>query len=189
MLMGTEQSKEQTEEALSRVKSGNSVTFTEIMQSYQKPVLRYLFRLTGDYKTAEDLAQETFIQAYQGIDKLNSGLAFKTWLYRIATNNAYQYLRRKKLYSFILFNNIRRPAIQSREIDSEAAFENIALQEALLRVPKDQRVCLILHYIEGFQYSEIAQTAGISKDAVRKRVAKGIEKLKELFGLNGGKVL
>jgi RNA polymerase sigma-70 factor (ECF subfamily) len=189
MLMEIEKSKEQTEEVLALAISGDSDAFTGIMKSFQKPVLRYLFRLTGNYETAEDLAQDTFIQAYQGIAKLNSGFSFKTWVYRIATNNAYQYLRRKKLYSFILFNDIRRPAVQSREVDAGATFENIALKEALLRVPQDQRVCLILHYIEGFQYREIAQTAGISEDAVRKRVARGIEKLKELFGPNGGEVL
>jgi RNA polymerase sigma-70 factor, ECF subfamily len=123
------------------------------------------------------------------MSKLHSGLAFKTWLYRIATNNAYQYLRRKKLYSFLLFNNTQRPAIPTGDIDADAALENIALKEALPLVPQNQRVCLVLHYVEGFQYGEIAVTAGISEDAVRKRVARGIEKLKELLGSNGGEVL
>ena len=174
---------------LTLAKSGNTDAFAEIMKSYQKPILRYLFRLTGDYEMAADLAQETFIKAYKGITRLNTDLAFRTWLYRIATNTALQYLRRKKLFSLILFNNSRNSNIPICEINTEQSFESIAIKEALLRVPQEQRMCLTLHYIEGFQYREIAQTLRISEEAVRKRVARGVDKLKKLLNLNGGAVL
>jgi RNA polymerase sigma-70 factor (ECF subfamily) len=174
---------------LSLAKSGNADAFTELMKEYQKPILRYLFRLTGDYDIASDLAQETFIQAYKNISNLNAEAAFKTWLYRIATNKASQFRRRRRLLSVILFTKLRPADANSAEISPEKAFENIEIKDALLKLPQDQRVCLTLHYVEGFKYHEIAQTLGTSEDAVRMRVTRGVNKLKKLFNSCGGRTL
>jgi RNA polymerase sigma-70 factor (ECF subfamily) len=173
-------------QVLTLAKNGDTAAFTEIMKSYQKPILRYLFRLTGDYEMAQDLAQETFTQAFEGINKLNADLAFKTWLYRIATNNAMQFHRRRKVFSIFLFNHFGKSRVSTDEGIPEHVFENLALKEALHKLPGEQRACLVLHYIEGFQYREIAHTVGISEEAVRKRVARGIVRLKVLFSEKGG---
>jgi RNA polymerase sigma-70 factor, ECF subfamily len=173
-------------QTLALVKAGNADAFSEIIKSYQKPVLRYITRLTGDCEISQDLTQETFLQAYKGISKLNSDIAFKTWLYRIATNNTMQYLRRKKLFSVILFTHLKRSTISDNENGLDRTFESMDVKEALLKIPQDQRVCLTLHYIEGFQYREIAQTLGTSEEAVRKRVARGISRLKIIFASEAG---
>jgi RNA polymerase sigma-70 factor, ECF subfamily len=173
-------------QTLTLAKAGDTEAFSEIIKSYQKPVLRYLVRLTGDYEVSQDLTQETFLQAYKGITKLTSDIAFKTWLYRIATNNALQYLRRKRLYSVILFTRLKKSIISDDESRLDRTFESMAVKEALLKIPQDQRVCLALHYIEGFQYREIALTIGISEEAVRKRVARGISRLKTIFTSGAG---
>ena len=171
---------------LTLAKAGDTNAFAEIINFYQKPILRYLYRLTGDYEMSQDLAQDTFVQAFHGITRLNTDLALKTWLYRIATNNALQYLRRKKLFSIILFNHLRNSAISTGESTFDRTFESLAIKEALLKIPQNQRACLVLHYIEGFQYREIARTVGISEEAVRKRVARGLARLKDIFTSKGG---
>ena len=66
------------------VRAGEADAFAEIIGYYQAPIIRYLYRLTGDYEMAKDLAQDTFLQAYKGILKTNAELSFKAWLYRIA---------------------------------------------------------------------------------------------------------
>lgn len=154
------------------VRAGEVDAFAEIIENYQAPIVRYLYRLTGDYEMARDLAQDTFIQAYKGILKTEAELSFRAWLYRIATNNALQHRRRKKLLSFIPFT--------SNEHDISAADkrpgrpdEMLAINEALLKIPEEQRTCLVLHFVEGFKYREIAETLGCSEEAVRKRVARG----------------
>ncbi len=168
------------------IRAGSVDAFAEIVEHYQVPVIRYLYRLTGDYETAQDLAQETFIQAYKGILKTNSELRLKPWLYRIATNNAWQYHRRRRLLSFIPFDDLRKSGAPNVENQSDGTVEEMAIQETLRKVPAEQRACLVLHFVEGFKYREIAETLGISEDAVRKRVSRGKQIFRRLY--NGGEV-
>ena len=65
--------------------------------------------------------------------------------------------------------------------------EKMAVRTALREVPPNQRECLVLHFVEGFKYREIAVTLGISEEAVRKRVARGKEIFKDAYKFNGGK--
>jgi RNA polymerase sigma-70 factor (ECF subfamily) len=171
---------------IAMIRAGSVDAFAEIVEHYQVPIVRYLYRLTGDQETAQDLAQETFIQAYKGILKTKSELRLKAWLYRIATNNAWQYHRRRKLLSFVSFDEFRKPGTPNVDDQSEKMVEEMAIQEALCKVPPEQRVCLVLHFVEGFKYREIAETLGISEDAVRKRVSKGKQIFQRLY--SGGEV-
>jgi RNA polymerase sigma factor (sigma-70 family) len=166
---------------LALVRAGNTDAFADIVERYQAPIQRYLYRLTGDYELAKDLAQDTFFQAYKGLTKTNSELSFKAWLYRIATNNAWQHRRRKKLISFVPFNNHLETNSAADEIQLNSMDEKITIQEALIKVPEDQRMCLVLHLIEGFKYQEIAETIGISEDAVRMRVSRGKEAFQRAY--------
>ena len=167
------------------MRAGDTDAFAGIVERYQAAVQRYLYRLTGDYELARDLAQETFIQAYKGILKTDSDLSFKAWLYRIATNNALQFHRRKRILSFIPFSGLKKADTLAEDRVTEPE-ENIAIQDALRKVPEDQRVCLVLHYIEGFKYREIAGALGISEEAVRKRVARGSQEFRKLYNSGGG---
>jgi len=124
------------------VRSGNADAFADIVEQYQAPVQRYLYRLTGDYELSRDLAQETFIQAYKGILKTDSELSFKAWLYRIATNNALQFHRRKRILSFIPFSGLRKTDTPAEGCTTEPE-ENMAIKEVLQKVPILRRLrCL-----------------------------------------------
>jgi len=171
---------------LAEVRNGNTDAFTEVVQHYQMPIQRYLYRLTGDFETARDLTQDTFIRAYKNILTNKNDISFKAWLYRIATNNAFQHQRRKRLLSLISFHRSKNINIPDEEhVDN--TIENMAINETLLKVPRDQRICMVLHFMEGFKYREIAETLGISEEAVRKRVARGSDEFRRLYGSGGGK--
>jgi len=163
------------------VQAGNPDAFAEIIDKYQIPIQRYLYRLTGDYELARDLAQDTFVQAYKGILKTKEDISFKAWLYRIATNNAWQHRRRKKLISFISFEDSSETGSLSGLTDNDLTNDRMEIQEALIKVPEEQRACLVLHLVEGFKYREIAKTLGISEDAVRMRVARGKEAFQKFY--------
>jgi RNA polymerase sigma-70 factor (ECF subfamily) len=167
------------------VRAGEADAFAEIIEHYQAPIIRYLYRMTGDYEVAKDLAQDTFIQAYKGILKTDAELSFKAWLYRIATNNARQHRRRKKLLSFIPFT-VKEHDIPDSGNQTDSPGEALAINEALLKVPEEQRTCLVLHFVEGFKYREIAETLGCSEEAVRKRVARGKKLFIGLYDREGG---
>ena len=167
------------------VRAGEADAFAEIIEHYQAPIIRYLYRMTGDYEMAKDLAQDTFIQAYKSILRTDAELSFRAWLYRIATNNALQHRRRKKLLSFIPFAS-REQDISNSEIKTNCPGEALAINEALLKIPEEQRTCLVLHFVEGFKYREIAGTLGCSEEAVRKRVARGRKLFIGLYNREGG---
>lgn len=165
------------------VRAGSTDAFAEIVTHYQASITRYLYRMTGDYEMAQDLAQETFVQAYKGILKTHSELSLKAWLYRIATNNALQIFRRKRIISFIPFSRAAKTdlsKLHAKDISGDIG-ENMAIKEALLNIPQEQRVCILLHFVEGFKYREIAETLKISEDAVRMRVARGSEEFRRLY--------
>jgi len=93
-------------------------------------------RLTGDSELSRDLAQDTFLQAYQGILKTDSELSFKAWLYRIATNNALQHFRRKKLIFFLPFSRMKgEDEIPAGDCAKETE-ESLAIQDALRKSRK-----------------------------------------------------
>jgi RNA polymerase sigma-70 factor (ECF subfamily) len=171
--------------AIALVREGNTDAFTAIVEHYQAPLQRYLYRLTGDAELAKDLAQDTFVQAYQNILKTDSDLSLRAWLYKIAENNACQYFRRKKLIPFSLFSGTAKdePAVKDFSENTE---KSMAIEETLLKIPQKLRACLVLHFVEGFKYREIAGILGISEEAVRKRVSRGSLEFRRLYIAGGG---
>jgi RNA polymerase sigma-70 factor (ECF subfamily) len=161
------------DQILTQVKNGNREAFARIIEYYELPIQRYLYRLTEDYETARDLTQDTFLQAYKDILKNSNVREFRAWLYRIATNKAIDYRRRKKLLSFIMFNQSRKIEHSNDKMSADHIFEDIEINEAFLEVPQGLRACLELYFVEGFKYRDIGKIIGISQDAVRKRVARG----------------
>ncbi len=109
------------------------------MRQFQSAIIHYLYHLTGDSELARDLAQDTFLQAYKSLPKTIRDLPLKNWLYRIATNNAIGYHRRKTILSFIPWEDNRRPHIEGDTLQqvSEAA----DVRAALLKLPEKLRVC------------------------------------------------
>ncbi len=159
------------------VRSGTADAFEAVVDRYQAPIFRYLYRLTGQYELSRDLAQDTFVQAYEGILKTREELNLKAWLYRIATNNAYKHFRRAKTVSFLRLDDREVPAGGGEADISEQA----AVHEAMMAVPVEMRTCLVLHLVDGFKYREIAATLGISEDAVRMRVARGKQAFRRCY--------
>ena len=165
------------------VYSGNTDAFAEIVENYQLPIIRYLYRLTGDHNLAQDLAQDTFLKAYQGILKTHSDLSFKAWLYQIATNIARQHQRRKRILSFTPLVDSITDCLPTEEMTNDRVESEILVQKALLKVAYDQRQCMVLHFVERLKYREIGEILGISEDAVRKRVARGSQEFRREYRL------
>ena len=83
---------------VTNLRARNPDAFSDIVDRYQLQIMRYLYRLTGELELAKDLTQDTFVQVFESIPKTdpNSQLQLKPWLFRVATNKAMQYYRRKK---------------------------------------------------------------------------------------------
>jgi RNA polymerase sigma-70 factor (ECF subfamily) len=171
---------------LEAVRTGDTDAFAGIIEQYQLPITRYLYRLTGDWETARDLAQDTFVQAYKSILKIKFDTSFKAWLYRTATNNSHRFFRKykpQKMISSEVASGVENLTSKDRP---EHVIESLAIRETLRRVDKDRRVCLLLHFWEGLKYREIAGIIGISEEAVRKRVTRGCREFREKYRLQTG---
>ena len=167
-------------QVIAQVRTGRTDAFGEIVEHYQAPIVRYLLRMTGDQEVAQDLAQDTFVQAFRAILKTTSELSFNAWLYEIATNNARQFHRRRRLLSFIPLADVdgtgAPPAAPPDRVE-----ERVTVQETLLKLPYEQRVPMVLHFVEGFKYREVADIVGASEEAVRKRVARGSREFRQVY--------
>lgn len=170
-------------QVVERLRARDAQAFRSLIERLQQPITGYLHRLVGDREVALDLAQDTFLQVYKEIGKTSDDLALDAWIYRIATNFGLRHLKRRRLRQFI--------GLEEREAFDEslavAGPENatetrILVQQALSELkPKDAAV-LQLHYGDGFTYEEIGQIFEMSSEAVRKRVARGVEKFRAIYG-------
>lgn len=166
---------------LESVRNGNANAFAEIIEKYQVPITRYLYQLTGDWETAKDLAQDTFIQAYKSTLKTRFHSSFKSWLYKTATNNNHQYFRKYKPQKVTSLEATTGETNLTSKDYSKSIIENLTIKEILLRLDKDKRTCLLLHFWEGFKYREIAEIIGITEKAVRKRVTRGCRDFRKQY--------
>ena len=198
---------------ISRSARGDSDAFRKLVESYERELLNYLRRLLGDVESARDIAQETFIAAYQALptwrppwqiaDKVRTGNTTQIhgeeqrmprplapWLYRIATNRALSEMQRRRLHSRRPDQGMTIAVVQSARWSSLASVEPAAnpedmyalreiLHEALCRLSEEDATCVVLRFVHGERYADIAHRLGLTSEAVRKRVARGIMVMRE----------
>lgn len=146
--------------------------FDDLLKENKDRIFNLLFRLTGDYHTAEDLFQETFLRAYRGLGRYEGRSATFTWVYSIALNVFKDHARkRKRSYQDAgAFDPGDFPAPESA-FDPEAALlrkeENAMLQEQLVALKPGLRVPVVLFYIEGMAVGRIAEITGRSGASIK----------------------
>lgn len=159
---------------------GSDAAFSALFERFQTPIVNYLYRLVGDWDIAHDLAQDSFLKAYNALPRTDDTLQISPWLYRIATNTALDALRRRKRITWVPFSSDWEP--HSPYPDPAATHaESDAIQRALAQVPADMRICLVLNMYQGMAYREIADTLGVSVNLVAVRIYRGREKFIEAY--------
>src|SRR6202035_2314952 len=159
--------------------------FRSLIERLQQPVTGYLHRLVGDREVALDLAQDTFLQVYKEIGKTSSDLSLDAWIYRIATNYGLRYLNRLRLRHFVGLDDPSNPEDFNISLmvpgPEHQAETRILVRETLLKMKPKDAACLQLHYGNGFTYEEIGLVLQMTPEAVRKRVARCVEKFRALY--------
>ena len=168
-----------------RLRAGDAPTYCTLIERLQQPLTGYLHRLVGDREVALDLAQDTFLQVYKEIGKTSGELKLDAWIYRIATNYGLRYLNRKRLRQIIHIDGPDADGLNDSLTTAgpeDQSVTRIVVQQALGRMnPKDAAI-LQLHYGNSFSYEEIGSILKMSSEAVRKRVARGVEKFRVVYG-------
>lgn len=166
---------------IKKIINGNDDAFRELVEKYQMSLLNYLYRFTGKYEIAEEIAQDTFMVVFQKINKFKMKGSFRAWLYAIATNHASNYLRKHSpIYnSDVLFSASDETADPfGKTIEKERA---IAVKKALSSLPEKQRAIFILRFYQQFSYEEIAETLQCPIGTVKSRICYTLKKLKGLL--------
>lgn len=146
---------------------------------YGHALRAHLRRLVSDQEAAEDLCHETFIKAMRAWDQRDPSASVTAWLYRIATNTAYDHLRRRQRIRFM-------PLSDTTPFDEPSAVESqIDVQEpvrqALAQLPPIYRLPLIMHSCNGQSTQEIAKALGCSNSAVKTRLFRARERFREVY--------
>jgi RNA polymerase sigma-70 factor (ECF subfamily) len=161
-----------------RARAGDRDAFATLVRLYQQPLGGYLSRLTGNRELALDLTQETFVRAYVALGATQSGLAIRAWFFRIATNLAYDALRRLHRVAWTSLAALRSYAGDDETTSIEER-ELVRLALASLR-PEEQAV-LLLCSIEQQTYAQVALILESSPDAVRKRLGRAKKRFRSAY--------
>ncbi len=162
-------------------RAGDRSAFDAVVQRYQARIARYLLHLVHDPELALDLTQDTFVEAFRGIQNLRSDLALGAWLYRIATHQAFHAHRRSRRFSWQSFTNIEDSCHATVDAPDNAVMDREAVQLALARLPRDRAAALLLHIKEGFSYHEVAAIMGTTPEAARKRIARAKDQFRTIY--------
>jgi RNA polymerase sigma-70 factor (ECF subfamily) len=155
--------------------------FEQLFAQYQEPILNYLYRMVGNRQRAEELAQDAFVKAYRALDRLPDDANHRAWLYRIATNCAYDYLRRRRLIKWLPLLDNDRPDGAERTPEGLVA-DRDAVQAALEQLTPEYRVPLILYSVEGYSTEQIATMLDLSRSAVKTRLFRARKRFRDAYG-------
>ena len=156
-------------EIVQRVLEGDTEAFGTLVQRYSGKVYGLAVGMLHDAERAEDVAQETFLRAYEHLDSFRGASAFATWLYRIAYNRAAEYCRRQRSFGRL---DERCRAVADEEVSAERYDPEtvVRMRHALLRLPPDDRALVTLFYEEEFPVAEIARMMNLSQANVKVRL-------------------
>jgi RNA polymerase sigma-70 factor (ECF subfamily) len=163
-------------EIVEQARAGDKTAFDTLFQHYNARICTYLAHMVGDEEEGRDLAQETFLKAWQCLANLHNEAYFDAWLYRIATNIAIDHLRRRKFrWSYLKTDENEDMSTAGPE---ERIVEMELIQQALAKVSLKYRTCLLLQLVANFSQREIATALKISEKSVSIYVSRGIEQFR-----------
>ena len=179
---------------IERLKRGDAAAFETLVNERSGEIYGLLYRLTENAEEARDLTQETFLRAFQSIVHFRGESDLRTWIYRIAINqarNRWRWWRRRRRDATVsidapefgggrlgLIATLKSNTIKDPEQDTLANERERALKKALSSLRRVYREAVVLRDIEGFAYEEIAATLGISVGTVKSRLARGRQELR-----------
>ncbi len=164
-----------------RAQKGDRQAFAALVEHYWDNLYRWLYRLTHDAHTAEDLTQESMVKAFTGLAGFQAGTNFRAWLFRIA-HNSWANQRRSRA-------RVRQPLPEEwpdpGDSPPELAMSHEALQHlarAVGRLPGDYRAAFLLRVEQDLSFRDIAAVLDITEETARWRVCKARQKLLEVLG-------
>jgi RNA polymerase sigma-70 factor (ECF subfamily) len=172
-------------ELIHRVQSGDTEAFDELMKRYAASVYKVTYSLTRNHADAADLSQETFIRAFRAIARFDEHYQFYTWARRIAVNLCFNHLKGGKKFRFVPLpmSDGETESVDIADPRPQSADSGLRrdLDQALTRLPPDQRAVFVLRVNEEMSYNEISKVLNIPTGTVMSRLNRAREKLRDLL--------
>lgn len=167
-----------------RARAGDQAAFSALFEQFHAQILNYINRMVGDRPVAEDLTQDTFIKAWNALGGTRPDLAFKPWLYRIATNTAISHLRRRKLVQWIPFVGGDEDLHPSNESVEGTVTRALDIDQALKKLPKHYVAVLLLRHYQGLSLAETANALNITENAAKLRLFRARKAFAEVYDVD-----
>ena len=164
-----------------QVQAGDVAAFNRLILKYRERLYSVIYNMTGNREDSADLAQDTFIKAFQSINRFQGNATFFTWLYRIAVNSTVTHLRKNRLRTFFSLEKVTEEGKNSEiiaaltdkngvERDTFVKELQEKLNDALQKLSINHRTVITLFEIDGLSHSEIAEVMDCSVGTVRSRL-------------------
>ena len=172
---------------IQRVLDGDDSAFSALVKKYRKPVHALAWRKIGDFHTAEEITQDTFLKVYQRLSTLKEPQSFAGWLYVITTNQCKAWLRKKRTWTQSL-ENTSSTELENRAYSGYIIEENErtaketqreVVKKILAKLQESERTVITLYYLGEMTYEEISEFLGVSEAAVRNRLYRARRRLKK----------
>jgi RNA polymerase sigma factor (sigma-70 family) len=165
------------EDLMLQVRTGEAEMLGVLFDRYQTPLYNFYTKMTQDRVLSEDLVQDVFLRILRYRQTYRPGTPFRAWIYQIARNARLDAVRKVKPEAPMLAEPAAPAATDSVQQKQEAQL----LQRALMQLPEDKREILILSRFQELKYEEIAGMLGCEVGAVKVRVHRALQQLREVF--------
>ena len=172
---------------IQHILSGDETAFVHLVRKYQKKVHTLVYRKIGDFHIAEDITQETFLQAYQKLETLEDPMRFPRWLYVIADRLCIAWHRKNRLQTEPLGDSdtleieaepySRFAAIQNAQTFAETRRDLV--ENLLAKLPESSRTVIMLHYFKEMTCTEISNFLGVSEGTIKSRLRRAQQRLRK----------
>jgi len=178
---------ERDAELMLRVRDGDQASFGLLLEKHRGPVINFLFRMVQNQAVAEELAQDAFLRVYKSRVSYEPTAKFTTWLFRIATHVALNWIRdgrNEKLQASLDQESpdgtARQVADRSRTAEQELVYQAKLreVRHAIGRLPAKQKAAVMMHKYEEMEYAQIADVLSCSESAVKSLLFRAYESLR-----------
>jgi RNA polymerase sigma-70 factor (ECF subfamily) len=173
------------QELIEKSQSGDIEAFGMLISLYEKKIYNLAYRISGNSEDAFDISQETFIKIFKSIQHFKGESSFSTWIYRIATNTAYDYLKYEAKPKHSLDDEKNPIEIMDKTASPEQAAEsneNLKIVGCAINILSlEFRQVLVLRDIEGYSYEEIANILKLELGTVKSRISRARNNLKKIL--------
>ncbi len=168
------------------VKESCNYGFNLLVRKYQKQIYWHVRRIVIDHDDSDDVVQNTFIKIWKNINKFREESKLFTWIYRIATNEALNFLKRKRQKLFIPLVNVEERL--SNSLSDDIYFNGneiqLKLQKAILQLPEKQRLVFNMKYYDEIKYKDMSEILNTSVGALKASYHIAVKKIEKIITEN-----